>query len=233
MFHVRVVKHGENSHLRQKGKIAELALGYGGGINAMKAMGAIENGMKEEELQPIVDAWRAASPNVTKFWWDVDSLVKRAIQYPGQIFVLPAAGGNVKLVAKRSNRILSIQLPSGRCIRYFDPDIGINKFGSESVTYYGLEAGKWGQLESYGPKIVENIVQATSRDCLRDAMLRAAERLPDIVMHIHDEMVIEVPKDEAEKSLDYMKYCMGTPLEWAPGLLLRGDGYITDYYRKD
>ena len=233
MFHVPVVKHGVNGHLRQKGKIAELALGYGGSINAMILMGALDMGLTEDELQPIVSAWRAASPNVVKFWWDVDRLAKDAIRDPGKIFVLSCAGGRTKLAAKRTREVLDLQLPSGRCLRYFHPDIGTNRFGGECVTYGGMDAGKWGQLETYGPKLVENIVQATSRDCLRDAMLRVAERLPDIVMHVHDEMIVEVPEAEADGALRYMQACMGTEMPWAPGLLLRGDGYITDYYRKD
>ena len=233
MFHVRVVKHGENGHLRQKGKIAELALGYGGSAGAMINMGALEQGLTEEELQPIVTAWRNASPNVVKFWWDVDKAAKEAIKSPGKIVRLPCAGDRTAITVKRSRELLNIQIPSGRCLRYFHPEIGTNKFGSESITYDGMDAGKWGRIETYGPKLVENIVQATSRDCLRDAMLRVAERLPDIVMHVHDEMIVEVPKEEADGALRYMQECMGTEMPWAPGLLLRGDGYITDYYRKD
>lgn len=233
MFHVRVVKHGENGHLRQKGKIAELALGYGGSVNAMIQMGALEQGLTEDELQPIVTAWRAASPNVTKFWWDVDRLVKDAIRNPGRIFHLTCGNGINTLVAVRTKELLNLQIPSGRCLRYFHPDIGVNRFGGECITYSGMDAGKWAQLETYGPKLVENIVQATSRDCLRDAMLRVVKRYPDIVMHVHDEMIVEVPKDEADQALRYMEECMGEELPWAKGLLLRGDGYITDYYRKD
>ena len=233
MFRVPVEKHGVNGHLRQKGKIAELALGYGGSVGAMTAMGALDMGLKEEELQPIVDAWRATNPNVTRFWWDVDKMVRDAIATPGLVTKLTCAGGGVTLAAQRSTKLLSIQLPSGRCIRYWEPEIGMNKFGSECITYGGLDAGKWGRLETYGPKLVENIVQATSRDCLRDAMLRVAEVFPNIVMHVHDEMIVEVTEEQAEDALAYIQRCMGEPLDWAPGLLLRGDGYITKYYRKD
>ena len=233
MFHVPVVKHGVNGHLRQKGKIAELALGYGGSTNAMILMGALDQGLTEDELQPIVSAWRAASPNVVKFWWDVDRLAKDAILNPGKIVTLSCAGGKAKLTARRTREVLDLQLPSGRCLRYFHPDIGTNKYGGECVTYGGMDAGKWSQLETYGPKLVENIVQATSRDCLRDAMLRVAQRYPDIVMHVHDEMIVEVPEAEADQALWYMEECMGEEMTWAKGLLLRGDGYITNYYRKD
>ena len=233
MFHVPVEKHGVNGHLRQKGKIAELALGYGGGVGALTAMGALEMGVKEEELQPLVDAWRKTNPNIITFWWNVDRMVKDAITQPGVIQTLPIAGGRAKIVAQTSRCLLSVCLPSGRCIRYWKPEIGVNKFGGESITYGGLDAGKWGRLETYGPKLVENIVQATARDCLRDAMYWVSKKHPDIVMHVHDEMIVEVEKDKAEEALTFMQGIMSTPLPWAPGLLLRGDGYLTDYYRKD
>lgn len=232
MFRVPVEKHGVNGHLRQKGKIAELALGYGGSCGALTQMGAIEMGLKEEELQPLVDAWRATNPNVTKFWWDVDGMAREAINHPGTIQRLHCAGGRVTLVAQCTRNLLKLQLPSGRCLHYWKPQIEVNKFGSESITYGGLDAGKWARVESYGPKLVENIIQATSRDCLRDAMLRVAEAFP-IVMHVHDEMIVEAAEDEAEGVLAYMQECMGKEIEWAPGLLLRGDGYITKYYKKD
>ena len=238
MFHVPVEKHGVNGHLRQKGKIAELALGYGGSVGAMKNMGALEMGLKEEELQPIVDAWRATNPAVTAFWWEVDKMVRRAIETPGRLCWMPVAtlsSNYAKLMAQTSTRYLHLRLPSGRVLRYWRPELtpDPNRPGRENITYGGTEAGKWGRVETYGPKLVENIVQATARDCLRDAMMRVAEVFPDIVMHVHDEMIVEVPKDGAEKALEYMQECMGKPLRWAPGLLLRGDGYLTDYYRKD
>ena len=232
MFHVPVQKHGVNGHLRQKGKIAELALGYGGSTGALTAMGALEMGVKEDELQPLVDAWRGSNPKVTQFWWAVDQAAKDAITHPGVIRKLTCAGGRTSIIFRKTSALLEIQLPSGRCIRYWKPELGTNKFGGESITYGGLDAGKWGRVETYGPKLVENIVQATSRDCLRDAMLRVASTL-DVVMHVHDEMIAEVSEDNAEAALAYMQECMGKPLDWAPGLLLRGDGYCTKYYRKD
>ncbi len=226
MFHVPVEKHGINGHLRQKGKIAELALGYGGSVGALRAMGALEMGVKEEELQPLVDMWRNSNQHVTEFWWAVDRMVREAINNPGSIRVL----GN--LAAKRSRKLLTITLPSGRSIHYWEPAIELQD-GRENITYAGTDAGKWSRLQTYGPKLVENIVQATSRDCLRDAMAKVAERYPGIVMHVHDEMIVEVPEAEAEEALNYMQECMGRELRWASGLLLRGDGYITPYYRKD
>jgi len=233
MFHVPVVKHGVNGHLRQKGKIAELALGYGGSVGAMTNMGALDMGLQEEELKPIVDAWRATNPHVTNFWWDVDRMVRTALDNPGTLQQLVCAGGKAKLCANKGISSLCIWLPSGRYLTYYHPRVEINKFGSESITYEGLDAGKWGRVETYGPKLVENIVQATSRDCLRDAMQRVVEVFPDIVMHVHDEMIVEVNEEQAEDALAYMQDCMGKPFDWAPGLLLRGDGYVTKYYRKD
>ena len=236
MFRVPVEKHGINGHLRQKGKIAELALGYGGSVGAMKNMGALEMGLTEDELQPIVEAWRSTNPNVTQFWWDVDRMVREAIRNPGiNPQYLICAGGRVRLRAECPGpNIMWIELPSGRRIHYWQPRLTFDPVnGRENITYAGQEAGTWGRVETYGPKLVENIIQATARDCLRDAMMRVELTHPDIVMHIHDEMVVEVPADTAENSLVYMEDCMSRPMEWAPGLLLRGDGYITDYYRKD
>lgn len=233
MFRVPVEKHGVNGHLRQKGKIAELALGYGGSVGAMTNMGALEMGLKEDELKPIVDAWRSTNPHVTQFWWDVDRMVTDAITNPGVIYRIPCAAGKSALCARKGISTLDIWLPSGRYITYFHPRIETNKFGGNSITYAGLDAGKWGRVETYGPKLVENIVQATSRDCLRDAMMRVSEVFPDIVMHVHDEMIVEVDEEQAQDALVYMQECMGKPMDWAPGLPLRGDGYITKYYRKD
>ena len=233
MFRVPVKKHGINGHLRQKGKIAELALGYGGAVGALTAMGALEMGLKQEELQPLVTAWRNANPRITKFWWDVDQLVRDALTNPGVIRKLVCADGQTVIAAQASRKLLSIQLPSGRCIRYWEPELCEGRLGGDAITYGGLDAGKWGRVETYGPKLTENIVQATSRDCLRDAMLRVAEVFPGIVMHVHDEMIVEVNEEQAEDALAYMQQCMGEPMSWAPGLLLRGDGYITPYYRKD
>lgn len=228
MFHCRVVKHGENGHLRQKGKIAELALGYGGSVGALKAMGALEMGLQEDELQPLVDAWRNTNPNVTAFWWAVDRMVRTAIVNPGTIQTME------RLAARRTRKLLTITLPSGRTINYWEPEITFDPAtGRENITYYSMEAGQWKRVETYGPKLVENIVQATARDCLRDAMLRVVETYPDIVAHVHDEMIVEVPREGAEKALEAICDTMGRPLPWAPGLLLRGDGYLCDYYKKD
>lgn len=227
MFHVPVVKHGVNGHLRQKGKIAELALGYGGGVGALTAMGALDMGLTEEELPDIVRLWRQASPRICDLWWAVGDAVINAVKYREHTALMHG------IEIWRTNRLLHIQLPSGRALRYYHPQMTTNKFGGESVKYQSYDAGKWGWAESYGPKFVENIVQGIARDCLRDAMLSVALRYPDIVMHIHDEMVVEVPTRCAELALKDISTVMGRPIPWAPGLLLRGDGYLCDFYMKD
>lgn len=232
MFKVPVEKHGVNGHLRQKGKIAELALGYGGSVGALKAMGALEMGLQEEELKPLVDAWRTANLNIGRFWWDVGECAETSIKTPGYPVGLPLPCGK-KLIFLTRMDTMKICLPSGRSISYWHPRIEPNGMGGTSITYDGMEAGKWGRVETYGPKLVENIVQATARDCLRDAMARVAEVFPWIVMHVHDEMIVEVPEEQAQDALAYMQACMGKPIDWAPDLLLRGDGYLTKYYRKD
>ena len=227
MFHVPVVKHGVNGHLRQKGKIAELALGYGGGVGALTAMGALDMGLTEEELPDIVRLWRQASPRICDLWWAVGDAVINAVKYRESTVLMHG------IEIWRTNRLLHIQLPSGRALRYYHPQMTTNKFGGESVKYQSYDAGKWGWAESYGPKFVENIVQGIARDCLRDAMLSVALRYPDIVMHIHDEMVVEVPTRYAELALKDISAVMGRPIPWAPGLLLRGDGYLCSFYQKD
>jgi len=227
MFHVPVVKHGVNGHLRQKGKIAELALGYGGGVGALTAMGALDMGLTEEELPDIVKLWRQASPRICDLWWAVGDAVINAVKYREHTVLMHG------IEIWRTNRLLHIQLPSGRALRYYHPQMTTNKFGGESVKYQSYDAGKWGWAESYGPKFVENIVQGIARDCLRDAMLSVAKIHPDIVMHIHDEMVVEVPTDFADRALKEISTIMGWPILWAPGLLLRGDGYLCDFYMKD
>lgn len=199
----------------------------------MRAMGGAEFGLTDDEMSKIVRDWRNANPHVTEFWWAVDKMAREAVAYPGTIQRLECADGRTSLCAQTTRKLLIITLPSGRSIKYFKPELGLNKFGSECVTYMGLDAGKWGRLETYGPKLVENIVQATSRDCLRDAMMRVAEVFPDIVMHVHDEMIVEVDEVQAGDALKFMQDCMGKPIPWAEGLLLRGDGYITPYYKKD
>lgn len=222
MFGVPVIKHGVNGHLRQKGKIAELALGYGGSVGALKAMGALEMGLTEEELQPLVNAWRDTNPHITRFWWDVDTAVKTVIKTRRQQCVK-----GIKFYYESG--MLRIQLPSGRKLTYVKPRMGENRFGSESVTYEGIgTTKKWERIESYGPKFVENIVQAISRDILMYAMQNL--RKFRIVGHIHDEVIIEA--DPATR-LEQICKLMGKTPSWAEGLILRADGYVCDYYMKD
>ena len=225
MFHVPVEKHGVNGHLRQKGKIAELALGYGGSVGALKNMGALNMGLTEDELPAIVEKWRQASPHIVRYWWDVDRAVKQCI-----VTRQPQRVGSVKFTYEKG--ILFIQLPSGRRLAYVKPRIGVNKFGGDSVTYEGVgEQKKWLRLESYGPKFVENIVQATSRDLLVSAMRRLSHKGYRIVMHIHDEAVLEVP--EGESSVEEVCAIMAETPVWAEGLILNADGYKCNFYKKD
>ena len=222
MFGVPVEKHGINSHLRQKGKIAELALGYGGSIGALKSMGALDMGLSEEELQPLVNSWRASNPMITAFWWDVDRAVKTAITQR-----IPTEVRSIRFFYKSG--MLFIQLPSGRRLSYVKPRIGINQFGGESVTYEGVgTTKKWERIESYGPKFVENIVQAISRDILCNAMKTLRHCF--IVGHVHDELIIE-----CAPGVDLKAVCeqMGRSPEWMPDILLRADGYETQFYKKD
>lgn len=222
MFKVPVEKHGVNGHLRQKGKIAELACGYGGGVGALKAMGALEMGLKEEELQPLVIAWRNSNPNIVKFWWAVDNAVMQAIKER-----ITTETHGLKFTCRSG--ILFITLPSGRKLAYVKPRIGINQFGGESVTYEGIGATKkWERIESYGPKFVENIVQAIARDILCYAMNTLKHC--SIVMHIHDEVVIEA---EPQMSLDAVCEQMGRTPPWAEVLILQAAGYTSNYYKKD
>ena len=222
MFHCRVEKHGENAELRQKGKQVTLSCGYGGSIGALKAMGALEAGMTEEELQPLVDSWRAANPNIVRFWWEVDRAIKECVK---------------KRVSTETHGIrfdyrsamLFITLPSGRRLAYVKPRIGENQFGGESVTYMGVSGTKkWERLESYGPKFVENIVQGTARDILCYAMRTL--RNCAIVAHVHDEVIIE-----ADRRISVVAVCeqMGRTPPWAKGLKLRADGYECEFYQKD
>lgn len=222
MFNCPVEKHGINGHLRQKGKIAELALGYGGSVGALKAMGALDMGLTEEELQPLVDAWRLSNPNIVSLWWDVDNAVKNAIKMHSS-----TETHGIKFTWRSG--MLFTTLPSGRKLTYIKPRIGENKFGGESVTYEGIgSTKKWECLESYGPKFVENIVQAISRDLLMNAM----KNLPGALIcgHIHDELLIECKE---EVSLDYVCKAMVHTPECFPDILLRADGYITSFYKKD
>lgn len=228
MFHVPVVKHGVNGHLRQKGKVAELALGYGGGPKALIAMGALEGGIPEEELPEIVQLWRKASPHITKFWYDVDTAAKKAIVTAEPVKI--RQGG---LLFTREKGALFITLPSGRRLAYIHPKIGTNRFGSESITYMGMSqtANKWDRLETYGGKLVENIVQAVARDCLAAAMLRLTKAGYKICAHIHDEVVIEAPIGTG--SLDDVIDIMCTPEPWTKGLILNAAGFENPYYMKD
>jgi len=222
MFGVPVEKHGINGHLRQKGKIVELALGYGGSVGALKAMGALEMGLTEEELPPLVDAWRQANPNITKLWWDVDHAVMEAVRFKH-------TNETHGIVFSCKSGMLFITLPSGRQLAYVKPKIGTNKFGGDCITYEGVGGTKkWERLDSYGPKFVENIVQATARDILCYAMQTL--RNCSIVMHIHDEVVIEA---DPRMNLDAVCDQMGRTPPWASGLQLRADGYETDFYKKD
>lgn len=222
MFQVPVEKHGINGHLRQKGKIAELALGYGGSVGALKAMGALDMGLAEEELPLLVDAWRQSNPHIVKFWWDVDKAAMEAVRYKH-------TNSTHGITFTCHSGMLFITLPSGRRLAYVKPRIGENKFGGSCITYEGVgSTKKWERLDSYGPKFVENIVQATARDILCYAMQTL--RRCSIVMHIHDEVVIE-----ADPSMSLASVCeqMGRTPPWAKGLQLRADGYETDFYKKD
>ena len=222
MFHCRVEKHGENAELRQKGKQATLSCGYGGSVGALKAMGALEAGMTEEELQPLVDSWRAANPNIVRFWWDVDRAVKECVKMR-----IPTETHGLRFDYRSA--MLFITLPSGRRLAYVKPRIGENQFGGESVTYMGVGGTKkWERLESYGPKFVENIVQGTARDILCYAMQTLKNC--SIVAHVHDEIIIE-----ADRWMSVAAVCeqMGRTPPWVKGLKLRADGYECEFYQKD
>ena len=217
MFHVPVEKHGVNGELRQKGKIAELALGYGGSVGALSAMGALEMGLEKEELQPLVTSWRRANPKIVQFWWEVDRAVKKAVSdgettKVGKIFIF------------NRNKNLLIRLPSGRDLTYIRPRIGINRFGGEAVEYYGLDGQKkWTLIESYGPKFVENIVQAISRDILAYAMQSMKDYR--ICAHVHDELIIECPENV---TVDEISEKMSQTPPWVEGLNLKAEGYACD-----
>lgn len=222
MFHCNVVKHGENGELRHKGKQAELACGYGGSVGAMKAMGALEMGMEEEELKPLVDAWREANPRIVEFWWQVDEAIKEVIRT-----------GEEKRIRnigfRKKYNMLFIDLPSGRSLVYIKPRIGENQFGGESITYMGVGVNKkWERIESYGPKFVENIVQAIARDLLVQAMLRMKEYR--IVAHVHDEVIIEAGLND---SVEKVCQVMAKAPDRAEGLVLNADGYECGFYMKD
>lgn len=225
MFGVPVVKHGVNGHLRQKGKIAELALGYGGAVGALTSMGALDMGLQEEELQPLVSQWRNSNPHITKFWWDVDAAAVKAVKERTEVVL-----GNLCFTYRSG--ILFVTLPSGRKLSYIKPRMTQNRFGRESLSYEGVgESKKWMRIETYGPKLVENIVQATARDLLALAMLRLRNRGLEIVMHIHDEAVLEVP--DGVSGVEEICQIMSEQPDWAAGLPLRADGYECAFYKKD
>lgn len=222
MFHVPVEKNGINAHMRQKGKIAELALGYGGSVGALKAMGALEMGLAEDELQPLVNAWRVSNPNIVRFWWDVDATAKKCVKERAT-----TETHGIKFAYQSG--FLFVTLPSGRRLAYVKPRIGENRFGGECITYEGVGGTKkWERIDSYGPKLVENIVQATSRDVLVYAMQTL--RHCSIVAHVHDELIIE---SDEKISLDYICRQMEQTPPWVKGLLLKADGFECDFYKKD
>ena len=229
MFKVPIEEITKGSPLRQKGKIAELALGYGGSVGALRAMGALKMGLEERELKPLVNLWRETNQKITQLWWDVEGAAMEALtgggyrSYVGKHLAFGMCGGGVLT--------LQVQLPSRRNLCYVRPRVERDsKFGNEVITYEGYEQGKWDRIKTYGPKLVENIVQV-ARDYLAAAMLRLDTAGYKIVMHVHDEVIIEVP--EGEDCLEAVCQLMGQPLDWAPGLPLPADGYETYYYRKD
>lgn len=224
MFHLPPGSVKKGDPMRQKGKIAELALGYGGSVGALKSMGALEMGLEESELKPLVDSWRAANPAITKLWWDTDAAARKTIstKAPASISREFAMG------FKKKGPLLQLQLPSGRCLSYVKPRIV-----DDNITYEGTiqKSGGWGRIESYGPKLVENIVQAVARDCLAEAIIRLEENGFPVVFHVHDEVICEVP--EGVSSAKEIGELMAEPIDWAQGLPLRADAYECDYYRKD
>lgn len=229
MFHLPSGSVKKGDPMRTKGKIAELALGYGGSVGAMKNMGALNMGLTENELKPIVMSWRAANANITKFWWDVDSAVKSILT--GRVPKKLPHG----LALRKEGPLLRLRLPSGRELSYVKPRISPNSgpYGDDQITYEGVlqSSGAWGRIETYGPKLVENIVQATARDCLAEAITRLEAKGYPVVFHVHDEVICEIPKGKS--SVDEINEIMGTPISWAPGLPLKADAYECDYYRKD
>jgi DNA polymerase len=226
MFKVPVEKHGANGHLRQKGKIAELALGYGGSVGALTSMDKKKD-IPEEELPGLVKDWRNANPKITKFWWDVDKAAKKAIHERTTVEL----HHGIKFIYDPG--VLFIQLPSGRRLSYIKPKIEAGPYDKDIITYEGMEqtSKQWTTLETYGPKLVENIVQAVARDCLAEAMFKVTAAGYDIVMHVHDEIIMDVPKDFG--SIEEVNSIFGESIEWANGLPLRADGYECSYYMKD
>lgn len=226
MFGVLVEKHGANAELRQKGKIAVLACGYNGSVGALKAMGALKMGLTESELQPIVDAWRAANPNIVAMWHDADQTAIQAITTRSTVTL-----GNLSFTGTKG--MLFITLPSGRRLAYVKPGLGVNRFGGTSITYWGQGINrKWQQLETYGGKLIENIVQATARDLLAEAITRIEKAGHRIVMHVHDEVVIDEPINSGTTVADICALMNQLP-KWSTGLPIDAAGYECDFYQKD
>ena len=224
MFHVPMEEITKGSTLRQKGKLAELGLGFGGAAGALISMGALDMGLTEEELPPLVAAWRKANPHITQFWWDVDAAAVKAVTEKQKTKV-------GRIIFEYKSGILFITLPSGRKLSYVKPRMAVNRFGRDGLTYEGIsENKKWSRIETYGPKLVENIVQGTARDLLAEAMLRVEKKGYPIVMHCHDEIIAEVP--EGTGSVDEMCEIMAVQPEWAEGLPLRADGFECRFYKK-
>lgn len=224
MFHVPVEKHGTNAHLRQKGKIAELALGYGGSTGALTNMGALRMGVAEEELKPLVDAWRAANPKIVRLWWEIDKAAVKAVED-----MTEAESRGIRF--SYESDYLFIRLPSGRRLAYVRPRVEENRYGRESISYEGVgESKKWGRIQTYGPKLTENIIQATARDILAEALQRLERAGYHVVMHVHDEVVIEA---EPDTFLETICALLGETPSWAPGLMLRAEGFVTDFYKKE
>lgn len=226
-FGVPVEKHGVNGHLRQKGKVLELACGYGGGVGALKAFGADKLGMTDDEMDDMVKKWRAASPHIVQFWWDLDSAIKSAVTKGTETIL--GYYNNVRVY--RDKKFLNIELPSGRTLRYLEPKLGGNRFGGEEVTYWGTHEGRWTRIGSYGPKFTENIVQAISRDLLCNGLKKAEDKGLRPVFHVHDEIICEV--QFPEEGLKQLADCMEDLPEWADGLIVRADGYNCNFYLKD
>ena len=233
MFGVPVVKHGVNGHLRQKGKVAELALGYQGGVNALKAMGALDMGLTEEELPNIVELWRQASPKIKALWYTVEKAAVYTVTTGNPMTIEHGITFRLEVDPFYGYRYMTIELPSGRKLFYPDPHIKLNSFDKEAVHFKTQLNNAWVTESTYGGKLVENITQAIARDCLALTLMRLYYNGLPAIMHIHDEAVIEVPKDEADEYLDIVEKTFALPIPWAEGLVLTAAGFTNDYYMKD
>ena len=233
MFGVPVVKHGVNGHLRQKGKVAELALGYQGGVNALKAMGALDMGLTEEELPNIVELWRQASPKIKELWYTVEKAAVYTVTTGNPMTIDHGITFRLEVDPFYGYRYMTIELPSGRKLFYPDPHIKLNNFDKEAVHFKTQLNNAWVTESTYGGKLVENITQAVARDCLALTLTRLSGNGLPAIMHIHDEAVIEVPKDEADENLDIVEKTFALPIPWAEGLVLTAAGFTNDYYMKD